>query len=180
MRFVPKPARLALCLALWLAPVWGATLELLSVNDLISQSTLILQGKVTGSTASYSGATIYTHYKISVLQQWKGGSQTALEVLVPGGTANGTRQIVPGAPQLNAGQQYLLFLWTNNKGITFTLGFTQGVFNLLKDNSGNVTASQMPTTETVLARGTGQVVNYQPISIPLPQLVSLISAGGSQ
>ena len=41
-----------------------------------------------------------------------------------------------------------------------------------------MTASQMPTTETMLASGTGQVVNNQPISMPLTQLVSLIQAGG--
>jgi hypothetical protein len=160
-----------------LAPAWGATLEQLSLNDLISRSTLIVQAKVTASNAAYTGATIYTHYKVTVLQQWKGSAQTTIDVQVPGGTANGMRQIVPGAPQLVAGQPYVLFLWTSHKGAISTLGFTEGVFNLLQDASGNITASQMPTTETVLSLKTGQPVNSPPISMPLAQLVAAITAG---
>ena len=174
---VPRPIRLALCLCLCLAPVWGATLEQLSLSDLISRATLIVQGQVTGSTASSSGSAIYTHYKVTVIQQWKGAAQTTIDVQVPGGAANGLRQIVPGAPQLTTGQQYVFFLWTSRTGMVSTLGFTEGVFNLRKDSSGNVMASQMPTTETVLSRTTGLPVNSAPISMPLAQLVSAITTG---
>ncbi|HLY19247.1 MAG TPA: hypothetical protein VKR61_18605 [Bryobacteraceae bacterium] len=179
MPSVVKPVRVALFLTLWLAPVWGATLELLSLNDLIGKSTIIVKGQVAGSSAALSGSVIYTHYQVTVLKQWKGGSQGTLDVRIPGGTANGIRQTYPGAPQLTAGRQYLLFLWTSSKGAISPLGFTQGVFNLVPDNTGNATASQMATTETVLTPGTGQVVNNQPISMPFTQLVSLISAGGT-
>jgi len=171
--------RVALFSALWLAPVWGATLEMLSLNDLISKSTMIVQAQVTGSSASYTGTVIYTHYKVNVLAQWKGATQSTIDVMVPGGTANGMRQTYPGVPELVAGQQYVLFLWTSSKGAIYTMGFTQGVFNLAPDASGNITAVQMPTTETILAPATGQVVKSQPIRIPLPQLISSITGGGT-
>jgi hypothetical protein len=154
-------------------------LELLSLNDLISKSTTIVQAQVTGSSASYTGTVIYTHYKVSVLAQWKGPTQSTIDVMIPGGTANGIRQTYPGVPQLTVGQQYVLFLWTSSKGATYPMGFTQGVFNLSQDASGNVTAAQMPTTETILAPGTGQVVKSQPIGMPLTQLISAIKAGGA-
>ena len=174
-----KPVRFALCLALWLAPAWGATLELLSLNDLISKSSVIVQAQVANVSASFSGATIYTHCKVSVQAQWKGAAQSAIDVLVPGGTANGIRQTFPGVPQLVPGQQYVLFLWTSGKGATYTMGFTQGVFNLLQDSSGKMTAVQMPTTETILDPGTGRAAKSQPITMPLPQLISSITAGGA-
>jgi len=176
---VTKPVRVALCLAVWLAPVWGATLELLSLNDLIAKSTTIVQAQVTGSSASYSGTVIYTHYKVSVLAQWKGPTKSTIDVMVPGGTASGIRQTYPGVPQLATGQQYVLFLWTSSKGAIYPTGFTQGVFNLIKDAFGNITASQMPTTETILSPGTGRVAKSQPIGMPLPQLISAIKAGGA-
>jgi hypothetical protein len=176
---VPKSVRVALCLALCLTPVWGATLELLSLNDLISKSTTIVQAQVTGSSASYSGTVIYTHYKIDVLAQWKGSSQSTMDVMVPGGAAKGVRQTYPGVPQLVTGQQYVLFLWTSSQGHIYPMGFTQGVFNLPTDASGNVTAVQMPTTETILAPGTGRPVKTQSISMPLQQLISAIAAGGA-
>ena len=175
--------RCALCLLLCLAPAWGATLELLSLNDLIAKSTSIVQAQVVGPSASYTRNVIYTHYKVGVLAQWKGTAQRTIDVLVPGGTANRMRQTYPGVPQLVAGQQYVLFLWTSGKGATYTMGFTQGVFNLTTGASGNLTAVQMPTTETILAPGTGQVVKSQPISVPLAQLISSIvssvAAGGA-
>jgi hypothetical protein len=166
-------------LALWLAPAWGATLELLSLNDLIAKSTTIVQAQIAGSSASYTGTMIYTHYKIDVLAQWKGSTQSPIDVMVPGGTAKGIRQTFPGVPHLVTGQQYVLFLWTSSQRHTYPIGFTQGVFNLPQDASGNVTAVQMPTTETILAPGTGQAVKSQPIGMPLPQLISAITAGGT-
>jgi len=178
-RFVPRILRTVLCLSLWLAPAWGATLELLTLNDLIAKSTAIVQGQVTGSSASYTGAVIYTHYQVTVLQQWKGAAQATVDVVSPGGTANGIRQSYAGAAQLVPGRQYVLFLWTSRRRLTYTLGFTQGVFLLRADGSGTVIASQMPTTETMLAPGTAQVVNNQPISMPLAQLVSLIQGADS-
>jgi hypothetical protein len=177
-QIVLKSVRAALGLALCFAPAWGATLELLSLNDLIVKSTTIVQAQVTGSSASFTGTVIYTHYKVSVLAQWKGPTQSAIDVMVPGGTANGMRQTVPGVPQLVTGRQYVLFLWTSNQGRTYTMGFTQGVFNLT-GASGNLTAAQTPATETMLAPGTGQVARSQPIGMPLQQLISAITAGGT-
>jgi hypothetical protein len=175
---VPKSVRVALCLAVWLAPAWGATLELLSLNELISKSTTIVQVQVTGSSASYTGSVIYTHYKVSVLAQWKGATESTIDVMVPGGTAKGFRQTYAGAPRLVTGRQYVLFLWTSSKGAVYTMGFTQGVFAVQTDASGNVTAAQMPTTETILDPGTGRALKSQPIGMPLTQLISAIAAGG--
>ncbi len=175
---VLKSVRAALCLALWAAPAWSATLELLSLNDLISKSTTIVQAQVAASSASFTGSSIYTHYTVNVVAQWKGPSQSTIDVMVPGGTAKGMRQICPGVPQLVTGQQYVLFLWKSSRGQTYTMGFTQGVFNLL-GTAGNLTAAQMPSTETVLAPATGLAVQSQPISMPLSQLISAITTGGT-
>ena len=59
------------------------------------------------------------------------------------------------------------------------MGFTQGVFNLLTDGSGNVTAVQMPTTETMLAPGTGQVVNEPAHQHAAAATDFAITAGGA-
>jgi hypothetical protein len=177
MGVVLKRVRFALGLFLWLAPAWTATLERLSLDDMIAKSTAIVHGQVAGSNAAYRGTVIYTHFQVNVLECWKGALQGAVDVLVPGGTANGVRQTYPGAPQLTVGQEYVLFLWTSSTGATYTLGFTQGVFTLPKDASGQTMAVRAPSTETLLEPRTGRVVKDQPIRMPLAQLISRITAG---
>ena len=182
-RLVLNPARLAFYMAVWLgtvSAVGAATLERLSLDDMISKSTAIVHGRVTASSAAYRGTVIYTDYKVSVLEQWKGAAQTTVDVLVPGGVANGVRQTYAGAPEFTISQQYVLFLWTSSTtGATYTLGFTQGVFSLPQDTSGQTMAVRALTTETILDPVTGQVVKDQPISMPLSQLISLIAAGAA-
>ena len=178
LRFVINSVRLALCLAIGLASVSAATLERLSLDDMIAKSTAIVHGRITGSSAAWRGTVIYTDFKVSVLAQWKGAAQKTVDVLVPGGIANGVRQTYPGAPEFTIGQEYVLFLWTSSTtGATYTLGFTQGVFSLPQDSTGQTMAVRAPTTETILDPKTGQVLKDQPISMPLSQLISLISSG---
>ncbi|MFN7993791.1 MAG: hypothetical protein U0Q18_09335 [Bryobacteraceae bacterium] len=169
--------RFALILALWLAPVWGATLERLTLDEMIAKSTAIVHGRVAGSYSAFRGSVIYTHFKINVTEQFKGSSQGAVDVVVPGGLANGIRQSYPGAPQLSVGQDYLLFLWTSKSGVTYTIGFTQGVFTLPVDASGEVIAVRAATTETMLEPLTGRALKDEPLRMPLSSLVARIKAG---
>src|SRR5881397_3849590 len=117
---------LLLCLAPWIAPLPGATLERLSLDDVIQKSTDIVRARVVDSYAAFRGSVIYTHWKLQVLDRWKGPEQAALEVLIPGGTANAFHQDVPGAPGLVQGKEYLLFLWTSKSGATYLTGLSQG------------------------------------------------------
>jgi hypothetical protein len=175
--FMRKAVRFAPALVIGLLPAWSATLEQLTLGDLITKSTAIVRGQISGFSTAYTGSVIYTHFKFNVAQQWKGAPQTTFDVMVPGGVLNGIRQTYPGAPQLAAGPQYILFLWTSSAGLTYTLGFTQGVFNLVQNASGQTNVVQANTTETVLDPITGRPVNFQPISTSLSQLVSQITNG---
>jgi len=174
---VRNPPRIALCLALCLAPAWSATLERLSLADMIAKSTAIVRGQVSGSSAVRRGSLICTDYRVHVLDQWKGAPQSTVTVSVPGGVLNGVRQSYAGAPEFTAGEQYVLFLWTSSKGVTYTLGFTQGVFHLPKDSHGDPIAVRDATGETMLEPGTGRPVKDEPMRMPLAKLISLIRAG---
>jgi hypothetical protein len=176
--YVRNAVRLALGVAIGLVQLSGATLERLSLDDMVAQSTAIVQGRIASSSAAYRGTVIYTDYKVSVIEQWKGKSGGTLDVLVPGGISNGVRQTYPGAPEFTIGQQYVLFLWTSpSTGATYTLGFTQGVFALPQSTSGATMAVRAASMETMLDPKTGQVVKDQPINMPLSQLISIITAG---
>ena len=95
-----------------------------------------------GSFADLRGTAIYTHWKIQVTDRWKGSGGSAIEVLVPGGDANGLHQEVPGAPRLKQGAEYLLFLWTSKSGATYITGWGQGVFSLTQNTANDWIASR--------------------------------------
>src|ERR1700730_15716429 len=121
---------LLLCLAPSVAPLPGGSLEALSLDELAQKSTLILRANVLGSYTDFRGSVIYTHWKLQVVESLKGADPSAVEVLVPGGSAGRFHQDVPGAPRLMAGNEYLLFLWTSKSGATYVTGLSQGVFEL--------------------------------------------------
>jgi hypothetical protein len=133
---------LAPALALWLCcTAAAATLQQLSTAQMATSATAIVRARVTGSSADFSGSTIYTHYKLQVSEVWKGSS--AAEVMLPGGVANGYRQSFPGVPVLQTGSEYVLFLWTSQKtGITHLLGFSQGLFNVVPQSDGSIQATR--------------------------------------
>ena len=75
----------AMVVASWALPLECATLQRLSLDDMITRSTSIVRGKVTASWAAFTGSVIYTHYQIQVGEQFKGASRNSVEVMIPGG-----------------------------------------------------------------------------------------------
>jgi hypothetical protein len=166
--------------ALWLAaaalPLQGATLERLSLDDMIGKSTAIVRGTVTESWAAYTGRDIYTHYKIQVAERFKGSAgQKVIEIAVPGGVVGELHQTVAGSPILEKGQQYVLFLWTGKNGVTWITGFTQGLFSLTGDGA-EPTASRSASRELMLDPSSGLPVKDTAVSLKLNELRTRIAA----
>ena len=120
-----------------IGPLRCATLERLSLDDMISKSTAIVRGKVTTSYAAFTGPVVYTHYTIQVSERFKGAAGNPLEVVVPGGLVNGRRQSFAGAPSFHAGDEFVFFLWTSKAGLTQVIGLTQGLFPVASDGTAD-------------------------------------------
>jgi hypothetical protein len=167
---------LTLLLASGLVLAHGATLERLSLDDMIAQSTSIVHGTVTSSHAAMSGTIIFTYYTIQVTEQLKGPGQNAVTVAVPGGVANRLRQTFPGAPELNIGDEFVFFLWTGKSGTTQIIGLTQGLFRLSPRAAGaDPVATRTASSELMLERGTGQAVKDQTLVMNLSDLKARIA-----
>jgi len=167
--------RALLWLAVSTAPLQGATLERLSLDDMIDKSTQIVRARVSGSYSAFSGDLIYTHYRLQVSERWKGPEQASLEVLVPGGAAAGRRQTFSGAPQLQTGKEYVFFLWAGKSGENQVIGLTQGLFQITAGRSGqNAVAYRPATMEIMLDPQTGQIVRDDELRLPLATLTSRI------
>lgn len=147
----------------------AATLERLSLDDLIAKSTTIVRGKVLNSFTATSGPVIYTHYRIQSSETLKGTASGVVEIQLPGGVANNLRQNFAGVPQFKSGDEYVFFLWTGRSGATQVLGLTQGLFAVASGAADPVT-TRSASHEVMLERGTGKQVKDQTLTMHLSEL----------
>ena len=164
----------ALAIFVCFAGMWVAaqatTLQQLTLEEMAQKSTAIVRAKVTGSSGIRVGADVFTVYKFETLETVKGQNGAApSEVSVPGGVAGGLRQAVPGTPVLQAGQEYVMFLWTGRSGITQLIGMTQGLFSVEKATTGEVLATRAAAGERMLD-GAGHAVRDDALSMPWTEL----------
>jgi hypothetical protein len=156
---------LAICLV---SAASAATLVQLSMDQMTQSATAIVRAKVSGSTASLSGSTIYTHYTLRVSDTLKGVAPS--EVDLPGGVAGGLRQSFPGVPQLQTGSEYVFFLWkAPSTGIMHILGLSQGLFNVSVQSDGSAQVARARIGETMLDAH-GKVVQDHAIQMALSDL----------
>ena len=158
------------------SPLECATLERLSLDEMISRSTMIVRGKVTASCAAYTGSVIYTHYQIQVGEQFKGANRSSVEVMTPGGTVKGLQQSFSGSPVLNQGDEFVFFLWTSARGITWITGLTQGLFSLAGEKDVDRMATRSASRELMLDPQTARPVKDSALSMRLSTLRSRIAA----
>lgn len=174
---VKRCLMLAMVLTSWVLPLRCATLERLSLDDLITRSTTIVRGKVTASWAALTGSVIYTHYQIQVSEQFKGAAQNSVEVMTPGGKVKGLTSSYAGSPVLNQGDEFVFFLWTSKTGITWITGLTQGLFSVAPgDASTERMATRSASRELMLDPDTSRPVKDNALSMTLSALRSRIAA----
>jgi hypothetical protein len=158
-------------------PLQCATLERLSFYDMIAKSTLIVRGKVARAEATASGPVIYTRYTVQVSERFKGQTGGTVDVTVPGGMANGLRQSFSGAPSLQAGDDFVFFLYTGRDGRTTILGLTQGLFALGADGGTDPVSTRSASRELMLDRRTGRPVKDETMVMRLSELRTRIANG---
>jgi hypothetical protein len=157
-------------------PLQCATLERLTLDDMIVKSTAIVRGKVANSYSAFSGRVIYTHYSVQVVETLKGAASASVDVAVPGGVANHLRQTFSGAPEFRPGDEFVFFLWTGKSGLTQVIGLSQGLFSLGAGASGDPVVTRAASGELMLAPGTGKPVTDRTMAMRLSELKTRIAA----
>ena len=168
---VPMALALSVIAPGFVSRVRATTLEQLTLDDMIRQSTAIVRARVTGSHAGTRGGNIYTYFQLQTVESWKG--QAITEVAIPGGVAGGIRQSVSGAPELKPGQEYVLFLWTSRSGLTQVIGLSQGLFKLSEEGSEGgrgVAMAQRPAASELMLNRSGLPVDDHAVSMPVQDL----------
>jgi hypothetical protein len=154
----------------------AATLERLSLDDLIKQSTAIVRGKVLNSYTATSGPVVYTHYRVQTSETLKGTARATVEFQLPGGVSNNMRQNFAGVPQFQPGDEFVFFLWTGKSGATQVLGLTQGLFSVAPGGASDPVTTRAASHEVMLEHGTGKQVKDQTLTMRLSELRTLIQS----
>lgn len=158
-------------------PLQCATLERLSMADMISKSTAIVRATVGTSSVARNGPVIYTHYRLQVIERYKGAAASTVDLALPGGAYAGFEQTYSGVPQLHAGEEYVFFLYTGSSGLTQIIGLTQGLFAVAENGAKDPALTRVATHETMLDRTTGRAVRDETLTMGLSALKSKIAAG---
>ncbi len=161
-----------LMLALAAAAAWATTLEKLSVEEMVQQSTAIVRGRATAAGSVQRGSMIYTVYRLQVSEVLKGAA--AAEVYVPGGTYGRYRQSIAGSPVLEPGVEYVLFLWASPRGLVQVIGLSQGVFQLKTAAEGGEVLFRSKIEAEFVDRQ-GRAVEDSGVKLSLAGLRELIS-----
>lgn len=161
--------RLALLLVT-LVPAWGATLERLSLDEMIRQSTAIVRGSIFSEASRQRGNLIFRQVQVRVSETLKGAPASVAEFSLPGGTLNGVRQVFSGTPQLQPGAEYVFFLWKSSRGATHIIGLAQGVLNVTTDAKGAPQVVRAAIADGVVHPQTGAASSAEAIAMPLAAL----------
>jgi len=115
--------RLSVCLLLCLA-AQAATGPLLSVEELVDRSAIIVHGRVARSWAAWDGAHkyIWTHHEIEIVDPIRGAGFAPLVVSEPGGALDGVEMRFSGALPFALGEEAVVFLYRTPVGYWRTQG----------------------------------------------------------
>ena len=82
-----------------LGALQASTLQQLSLDDMIRQSTMIVRAKTQLTYSAFRGPLIYTHYTVQVTENLKGTGAKQLDIVVPGGVSNGGGRALRARPR---------------------------------------------------------------------------------
>lgn len=147
-----------------------------SIEDLGTQAAVVVHGSV-ASVQSYWNDTqtkIFTETSITVDTAYKGDAGATVQVLQLGGTVGNVRVTAHGALRWAPGEEVILFLEPFRDGKYQVAGFSQGKFNVVRDELTSetyVTRSALEGTQLVgVPENDDEAVGL--LKLPLERFVS--------
>lgn len=138
-----------LTLVLASVPASALTMERLSLKQLTQDNSTIVLGTVVDAYSYWNedGSWIVTDIRVEPHEVLKGAvPEAGLTITVLGGTVGDRTVLIPGAPNLEMGQAYVLFVREGKlpgSSPSKMLGmYTQSVFDVVADKDGPLVISQ--------------------------------------
>lgn len=131
----------------------AAVLIHLTVEEMTGQSSAILLGRCVEVRSVWNAdhSDIVTHNVFEVREYYKGNLGPRVTLTELGGQVGEWVSEYSGVPRFQAGEEAVLFVWTDPRRQHQVIGLTQGKFRVARDRrSGEVVLQQSPSGEPML------------------------------
>ncbi len=157
------------------SPASATTTRPVTLAELTRSSDDVVVGTVRRSSSRWDGGFIVTDHEVEVVTALKGrlGPRMTIVVRVAGGVVGRIAQSIPGAPSLEDGRTYMLFLSGGISTARYLAHMTAAVVPVALDASGSVQAT-VPSS-LVLAPASGASAQ-RPTAVALDQVARAVSA----
>lgn len=179
----PVPARLLLLLVLLAvaSPAWATSVLKLDADTLAAKAERVVRAKVNSSEARWDAARtgIWTHHSLAVSETLKGDAAAAAEVVTRGGVVGDVGQHVAGAGNLEAGAEYVFFLWKDSDSRWQLLGMAQGALKISQKDGADWaenTLSGLTVLDPVTLQPSANEADRQPVSLKYADLKAKVAA----
>jgi hypothetical protein len=128
------------CALMAAIPATATVLVPADIGELSREAVAIVRGRVVATGARWTDdhRSIDTIVTLEVERYLKGSFGATLQFRVPGGELGRFRSVVVGAPEFAVDDRVVIFLGARGPSVPFILGFSQGVFRVVRaaDASG--------------------------------------------
>ncbi len=150
---------LPLSLLLMAGMAAAATIQVMNLDDMTADSSAVVQCRIVSSRVEWNDSArnlAVRIYTVKADRYLKGNLGGNFELMEYGGTMNGVTTSTAGVPVFHAGEELVLFVWTD--GVRHrhqAIGFEQGAFRIARDQATGaaVVSHQQPIS------GGGQVID---------------------
>src|SRR5258708_2814674 len=107
---------------------------------------------------------------LDVDESLKGDLGGSVQFRVPGGLLGRFRSIVVGAPRFAVGDRVVVFLGTRGPMIPYIVGFSQGVYRVVRDNASGARGAWRVTPPPIAPSASDvpvRIVRGDPSRVPL-------------
>jgi hypothetical protein len=147
----------------------GATVLIpTDLTGLSHDALAIVRGRVASVDPRWTAdhRTIETIVTLEAESYLKGALGETVQFRVPGGVLGRYRSIVVGAPSFAVDQHVVVFLGARGPSVPFVVGFSQGVFRMVR-STDNTSWLVTPPTDLRPAAGTVPIIRGDPSRRPL-------------
>jgi len=170
-------AALALCLTIVAVPVARASVVVpLTLPQLVEAADVIADGEVLAVHVAADRGHIERIVTIRVADAWKGEAGDVLHLRLPGGELGLTREVVPGAPEVQAGDRLVWFLTRDPRGALVVVGLHQGAVRVVPSPAGRAMVGPAFTAGQPGAVIRGRVGGIRPLTTLRTEVRALVEA----